>query len=108
AASDLGQTLGDLPDTSLASDWAYLCNEIREDLAQTPEKTLADLETVRQRIVNSRNARMFYIGSAAIRQKLEPVYQSVLAGFASTANAKANYPSDRRIDARLIARGASP
>lgn len=107
AASDLGQTLGDLPDSSLASDWSYLCNEIRQDLAQTPEKTLADLENVRHRIVNSRNARMFYIGSTAIRERLQPAYQSVLAGFDNTANAKANYGNERRIDARLVARGES-
>ena len=107
AASDLGQTLGDLPDSSLASDWAYLCNEMRQDLAQTPERTLADLETVRHLIVNSRNARMFYIGSSAIREKLQPSYQSVLAGFDNTANVKANYGNERRIDARLSERGGS-
>lgn len=107
AAADLGQTLGDLPDSSLASDWSYLCNEMRQDLAQTPEKTLADLESVRHRLVNSRNARMFYIGSTAIRQKLEPTYQSVLAGFDSSAAAKENYGNERRIEARLAARGGS-
>jgi Zn-dependent M16 (insulinase) family peptidase len=107
AAADLGQTLGDLPDSSLASDWAYLCNEIRQDLAQTPETTLANLENVRRRIVNSRNARMFYIGSSAIRQQLEPVYQSMLARFDGAITAKANYGAARRIDARLMARGGS-
>src|ERR1043166_1559005 len=107
AASDLGQTLGDLPDSSLASDWAYLCNEMRQDLAQTPERTLADLETVRHLIVNTANPRMFYIGSSAIREKLQPSYQSVLAGFDNTANVKANYGNERRIDARLSERGGS-
>jgi Zn-dependent M16 (insulinase) family peptidase len=107
AASDLGQTLGDIPDSSLASDWAYLCNEIRQDLAQTPEQTLANLENVRHRIVNSRSARMFYIGSSANRQKLEPAYQSVLAGFDSSTLAKANYSPERRIEARLATRGGS-
>ncbi|HEY9501420.1 MAG TPA: hypothetical protein VIR01_07330, partial [Pyrinomonadaceae bacterium] len=38
AVTDLSQTLGDLPDSSLASDWTYLCNEMRQDLAQSPEK----------------------------------------------------------------------
>lgn len=107
AATDLAQTLGDIPDSSLAADWSYLCKEIRHDLAQTPEKTLADLEGVRRRIVNSNNARMFYIGSAAVRQKLAPVHQSLLAGFDSTAMAKENYGGERRIEARLLARGAS-
>ena len=105
AATDLAQTLGDLPDSSLASDWAYLCNEMRQDLAQTPEKTLADLENVRRRIVNSRNTRMFYIGSIAVKQKLEPTYQSVLAGFDKNALAKEDYGNERRIEVRLAARG---
>jgi Zn-dependent M16 (insulinase) family peptidase len=107
AASDLGQTLGDLPDSSLAPDWAYLCNEIRHDLAQPPEKTLADLENVRRQIVNSRRARMFYIGSSANRQKLGPAYQTLLAGFDASSAPKANYGSERRVEARLMARNAS-
>jgi Zn-dependent M16 (insulinase) family peptidase len=107
AASDLGQTLGDLPDSSLTADWTYLCNQIRTDLAQAPEKTLADLESVRRQIVNARNARMFYIGSAANRQKLEPSYQTMLNGFDKSNLAKVNYGSERRIEARLRARGGS-
>lgn len=107
AVADLVQTLGDLPDSSLASDWAYLCNEMRHDLAQNPEKTLADLEKVRRRFVNSHNARMFYIGSTAIREKLRPTYRSVLDGFDKTAVANENYGSERRIEARMAARGGS-
>lgn len=106
AAADLSETLGDLPDSSLASDWTYLCNEIRQDLAQSPEKTLADLENVRRRIVNSRNARMFYIGSMAVKQELEPIYKSVLAGFDKSDLVKENYGNQRRIEARLAARRA--
>jgi Zn-dependent M16 (insulinase) family peptidase len=106
AATDLSQTLGDLPDSSLASDWTFLCNEIRQDLAQAPEKTLADLENVRRRIVNSRNTRMFYIGSMALKQKLEPMYKTVLAGFDKSDLVKENYGNQRRIEARLAARRA--
>src|SRR5678816_3996188 len=111
AVADLSQTLGDLPDSSLALDWTYLCNEIRQDLAQAPEKTLADLENVRRRIVNSRNSRMFYIGSMALKQKLEPAYKTVLAGFDKSDLVKENYGNQRRIEARLAARrtdAASP
>jgi hypothetical protein len=106
ATTDLSQTLGDLPDSSLASDWMYLCNEMRQDLAQSPEKTLADLESVRRRLVNSRNTRMFYIGSMAVKQKLEPIYKSVLAGFDKSDFVKENYSNRRQIEARLAARRA--
>jgi len=107
AAADLGQTLGEIPDSSLAADWAYLCNEIRQDLAQPPAKTLSDLENVRRQIVNSHNLRMFYVGPTAIRQKLEPDYLSLVTGFDSAPVAKANYGTERRVEARLLARGAS-
>jgi hypothetical protein len=105
AAKDLGQTLGDIPDASLAQDWAFLCNEMRSDLSQGPEKTLAALDTVRKRLLNTGNARMFYIGSAATRQKLEPAYTNLLAGFDTTAPVKATYAATRRIEARLAERG---
>jgi len=107
AAKDLNQTLGDIPDSSLAADWAYLCNEMRRDLAQTPEKTLADLDKVRRRLLNTGNARMFYIGSAATRQKLEPGYKDLLAGFDTAAPVKATYAATRRIEERLAGRTGS-
>jgi Zn-dependent M16 (insulinase) family peptidase len=107
AAKDLSQTLGDIPDSSLGADWAYLCNEMRRDLAQTPEKTLADLDQARRRLLSTGNARMFYIGSAATRQKLEPAYNALLAGFDSTAPAKASYAPTRRVDERLAGRSGS-
>ena len=107
AAKDLSATLGDVPDSSLAADWAYLCNQMRHDLAQGPEKTLAALESVREKVANINNARMFYIGSTANRQKLEPVYKEILSGLDRTVNAKTNYSPDGRIAARLAARGGS-
>jgi Zn-dependent M16 (insulinase) family peptidase len=107
AATDLSQTLGDIPDSSLAGDWAYLCNEMRSDLAQSPEKTLADLDKMRRRLLNTGNARMFYIGSTATRQKLEPGFSDLLAGFETAAPIKASYAATRRIDERLAGRGGS-
>lgn len=107
AANDLGQTLGDLPDSSLAADWTYLCEEMRRDLAQGPEQTLADLDTLRKRILNTGNARMFYIGSTANRQKLAPSFTSLIAGLENVTDARVNYSATRRIDARLAERGGS-
>lgn len=104
AAKDLGQTLGDIPDNSLAADWAYLCNEMRQDLLQGPEKTLADLDKVRKRLLNTANARMFYIGATATRQKLEPRFNELLTGFDTSAPLHANYIPARRIEGRLLDR----
>jgi hypothetical protein len=50
---------------------------------------------------------MFYIGSSANRQKLEPLYQAMLNGFEKSKTARTNYGNERRIEARLKARGGS-
>ena len=105
AVTDLSQTLGDIPDSSLAGDWAYLCDEMRRDLAQSPEKTLADLDKVRRRLLNTANARMFYIGSAATREKLAPGFSDLLVGFDTAPPVKAVYSTTRLIDERLAGRG---
>lgn len=105
AAKDLGASLGDIPDSSLASDWEYLCHEMRDDLAQGPEKTLANLESVRQKVVNINNARMFYIGSAANRQKLEPVIKTMLDGFDDVPLMKTVFTPGRRVEMRVADRG---
>lgn len=107
AAKDLGQTLGDIPDSSLAADWAYLCKEMAQDLEQGPEKTLAALEQIRQKVVNSTNARMFYIGSTTTRTRLEPAYKAMLAGFDDIPLMKVVFTPGRRIEARLIDRGGA-
>ena len=104
AAKDLGQTLGDIPDSSLAADWEFLCHEMRRDLAQSPDKTLADLDSVRRRLLNTGNARMFYIGATATRQKLEPRFNELLTGFDTSALSHANYIPGRRVEARLAER----
>jgi Zn-dependent M16 (insulinase) family peptidase len=105
AAKDLGQTLGDIPDSSLVLDWEFLCNEMRRDLAQAPDKTLADLDKVRRSLLNTGSARMFYIGSTAVRQELAPGFNGLLAGFDTTAPVKATYSPVRRINERLMQRG---
>jgi Zn-dependent M16 (insulinase) family peptidase len=104
AAKDLEQILNEIPDGSLAADWSYLCNEIRKDLAQSPEQTLADLDNVRKSLLMKGNARMFVIGSAAVQQKLAPNINSLLAGLQEGTSLKANYSTAKMIDERLKGR----
>jgi Zn-dependent M16 (insulinase) family peptidase len=78
AAKDLENLLADIPDSSLAADWSYLLHQIRHDLLTSPEKTLADLNAVRMRLLKTGNARMFMIGSSATQQKLQEPVRDVL------------------------------
>ena len=68
-----------IPDSSLASDWNHLATQIRRDLLVSPEKTLADLERVRQRITKTGNTRVFVIGSQDSQKQLDANIQSLLA-----------------------------
>ncbi|HEY8563360.1 MAG TPA: insulinase family protein [Pyrinomonadaceae bacterium] len=106
-AKDLNQNLTDIPDSSLAADWAYLANQIRQDLAQSPDKTLADLDGVRQKLLKTGNARMFFVGSRDMQARLDPAYKNLLAGFENGAPARATYSNARRIEERLRTRGAA-
>ena len=63
AAKDIDITLVEIPDSSLAIDWSRLCREMAGDLSIGPEKTLANLDDVRQQILKAGNARLFLISS---------------------------------------------
>jgi Zn-dependent M16 (insulinase) family peptidase len=61
--NDLEQLLSDIPDSSLAKDWTYLCKKINNDLMISPSYVLETLTRIRENIININNARMFIIGS---------------------------------------------
>jgi Zn-dependent M16 (insulinase) family peptidase len=107
AAKDLEQNLSDVPDSSLALDWAAVCAEMRADLAQTPEKTLANLDNIRKKLLKTGGARMFVIGSRSTQAALEASYKNLLAGFENQAFTKAVYRKTRLVDERLKTRGGS-
>ena len=104
AARDLEASLGEIPDSSLAADWRYLCGQMARDLRQGPERTLAILDDVRRSILVTGGARMFVIGSGAIEAQLSPGIERLAAELRNEPFKKAEYRAVRRIDARLMAR----
>jgi len=70
AGKDLGVLLGDLPDASLAADWAFLCHQMAKDLAFGAPAALAKLEQIRAQIVRANGARIVETGSTASQQAL--------------------------------------
>ncbi|MEO8841440.1 MAG: insulinase family protein [Kofleriaceae bacterium] len=70
AGKDLGALLGDVPDESLANDWAFLCHEMAKDLAFGAPAALAKLEQLRAQIVRTHRARLVETGSTASQQAL--------------------------------------
>jgi Zn-dependent M16 (insulinase) family peptidase len=104
AADDLTQMLTGVPDTSLITDWRTLCFTIRHDLAQTPGKTLANLNALRQSLLKLDNTRIFMIGSAPAEQKLDVKLGQMLAGFDKRPAVLQNYPLNKVIDERVEGR----
>ena len=106
AARDLDQALQDIPDETLAADWAYLCREMRHDLLVPPEQTLADLNSLRASLLKTGNARMFQIGSGSVQQGLEGDVNDLVSALSPTPAVPVRLSTDRHIDGRLAARNA--
>ena len=83
AAKDLEQALNEVPDDSLARDWAYVVHEMRHDLQMTPSAALVHLNAVRQRILKTGNARMYMVGSQASQQQLKEGIAELVAGLST-------------------------
>lgn len=79
AGKDLGLVLADLPDASLAADWAYLCKQMKADLELGAPKAIEKLSAVRALIVGQARARITSVGSPASHTALAPA----LAGLVS-------------------------
>ena len=101
AAKDMDQILNDIPDSSLSADWNYIAREIRQDLMVSPEKTLEELDKVRQRLLKTGNARLFVIGSTDTQRQLAGTIQSLLGGLETAKYTPADHSNKRLIDERL-------
>jgi Zn-dependent M16 (insulinase) family peptidase len=107
AAADLQQTLVEIPDGSLNADWKYLCLTMQHDLAQTPDKTLKDLNDLRASLLNVNNARLYMIGSEATEAKLNAGLKNLLNDFNKEIPSKQSYPNHQYINERVMNRMAT-
>ena len=78
AAKDLAHYVADLPEPTLAADWAYLCRQMRDDLLVQPAAALAELETVRKTLLAAPRARLALVGS---RPRQDALLGGPLAAF---------------------------
>lgn len=63
AGVDLQALLVELPDDSLADDWAYLCRQMAADLRVGPTTALAALAEVRAQVIQRDTLRVVRVGS---------------------------------------------
>jgi len=104
AAKDLEQVLGDIPDSTFQSDWEYLVRQIRHDLMIPPTEVLANLNAVRQSLLKTGGARLFFIGSPASRTGLEPGVGALVAGLDQKRLQPAEYSQTKLVESRLRGR----
>ncbi|HEV8657008.1 MAG TPA: hypothetical protein VGS96_00130, partial [Thermoanaerobaculia bacterium] len=107
ALKDLDLALIDIPDSSLAMDWAYLCTAMRDDLLTPPAQALAQLDAVRRSILNTSGARMYMVGSTALENAVMPqvqAFESQLSVASLTSAARSTGPL---INDRLLQRDPS-
>ncbi len=106
AAKDLEQMLSEVPAETLASDWAYLCRQMRQDLSVTPAAALANLHRVRGRLLKSGGARLFLVGSRATQGSLDTPLRALAGDLKNEPLAKAERTTARLVEARLAGREA--
>jgi len=108
ALKDLDLALIEIPDGSLAMDWAYLCTAMRDDLLTPAPQALAQLDAVRRAILNSGGARMYMVGSTALEDAVAPqvkTFESNLSG--APMNAAEAVAFAPLVDSRLLQRDPS-
>jgi Zn-dependent M16 (insulinase) family peptidase len=107
AAKDLEQLLSEIPDENLATDWEYLCRQMRRDLLVPPADVLAELNTLRLSLLKTGGARMFMVGSKANRKNLNGRVNDLLGVLEKGEVTPAKYSSERLVDARLRERAGT-
>ena len=101
ALRDLDLTLAEIPDESLAADFAYLVGALRSDLLTPPAQALAGLDSLRKRLLVAGGARMFLASPAKLRTALEPAIADFAARLANSPFERAWPGTEAIVDARL-------
>ncbi|HUP50681.1 MAG TPA: hypothetical protein VNA04_18045 [Thermoanaerobaculia bacterium] len=106
AVRDLDLTLIEIPEGSLAADWSYLVQALRDDLLTPPAAALASLEALRRQIVTRANARTYMVGSAEMEKALTARLTTLVKGLAApgttiTLTSGEAAPASRHVEARL-------
>ena len=103
-ATALKATLPEIPDENLDEDWAYLCDQIKDDLMVLPETTISRFNTVLDLIRKKDNARLFMISNSADRKAAMPVLEEFVANLDDSKSIRQQYASSKRITERMMSR----
>ena len=105
AGRELGPLLADLPDGSLAADWASLCEGMARDSARDPGETLGAFRRVLGAVAHTTNARVWMVGSSKTRQAVSDELARLLSALDSSPAPAVTHSSRSRVTDRARARG---
>jgi Zn-dependent M16 (insulinase) family peptidase len=106
ALRDLDLTLIEIPDASLAADFAQVAGEMRSDLLIPPADVLARLDGVRKNILRAPNARLFLVGATATQKALEPSITALVNALDTARLPRVGTTGPKLVENRLRQRGA--
>ncbi|HEX8154732.1 MAG TPA: hypothetical protein VF698_16490 [Thermoanaerobaculia bacterium] len=107
ALRDLDLTLIDIPDDSLANDVPYLIAAMRDDLMTPPAATLAALNDMRQQLLRTGGARMFFVTSTSLQKALMPKLTALATSTLQRGDVARAKSAVRLVDQRLAGRNAA-
>ena len=103
-ARELLATLNDIPDANLAADWVYLCHETKEDMLVPPQKALAELASVLERVRHADNARLYLVSNTNDRQATLGEIKALVAKLNDSPSARQAYAKRERVIERMRSR----
>jgi hypothetical protein len=101
ALKDLKQCLGDMPDVSLASDFQYLCQQMKADLSVAPGTVLDELQQLMGLIRHADNVRSFMIANSDHQTILQLCLEALAGRLSHDPSVRQTYNHRPRIVARL-------
>jgi hypothetical protein len=107
AGRELGQLLADLPDGSLATDWASLCEGMARDSSRDPGETLDAFRRVLGTIAHTANARVWMVGSSKTEDAVSEDLARLLSALDAGPAPAVSHSARARITDRARARGAT-
>jgi Zn-dependent M16 (insulinase) family peptidase len=108
AGLDLAVLVPELPDGTLADDFAALLRQMAADLRRGAPATMAALGQLREVVNRKAGARLYVVGSPALHQALVPELEALVAVLGSGAVPARAKAGTRLVDARVAARLAAP
>jgi hypothetical protein len=105
AGRDLGRFLVDVPDATLAADWAALCREMARGVARPPAEALAELTATLAAVRHASNARLWLVGSPKHQAAVAEEVERTVAALDPSPTPRVEHAARLRVLERARARG---